>query len=108
MLDVIEWQTVFINRTTHVISIEVPSVVTTNTKDLWYNETKDDKLDNIRWEDLEPKSHKEHDIPEELEDEKPILEADIACCSVAFDRVAKNFWNCSNMRWSIEGTAIMK
>lgn len=71
-----------INIPTPTIGIWVPLVIRTETKD-FINETKDDKLGGIWWESPETKTHKEDDIPEELEYNKLVWGANIM------------WWNCT-------------
>ena len=82
--------------------IGVPSTVITNTDKLGEREIKDDRLGGIWWEAPKSKTNKEEDIPEWLEDDKPIWEkADLACY------VARNFWKCSNINGSNDGVSIV-
>ena len=83
-------------------SVRVSSAVIIDTDELENKETKDNRSGNLWWEVPKSNTHKEEDIPEWLEDDKPIWEkADLACGCVV-----RNFWNCSNINRSNDDATI--
>ena len=71
--------------------IGVPSAVMTDTGDAEDNEVKAVKSGDMWWEAPESKTHKEENIPEEPEEDKPKEED----ADIADGWLCKNCWNCS-------------